>query len=151
MKKREAVIASIILVACLAWLRFTAPQAATFAPSTVVAVLKGADMNSTADQALAVNHAGKFVVRRIIVTGASTSLTLAAGGVYTGASKSGTTVVAAAQVYTALTGSTKFVDLTLASGVTGDVVTSATLILSLTVAQGGAATADIYVIGDQLP
>ena len=116
----------------------------------LLGAIKGADMNVTTDQAIPVPYA-KYVIRNIIVTNASTNLTLAAGGVYTATSKGGTTVVAAAQVYTALSASTKFVDLTLASGVTGDVVTAATLYLSLTTGQGAAATADCYIFGDVLP
>jgi len=85
------------------------------------------------------------------VCNTSTSLTLAVGGVYTGAAKSGTTIVAAAQVYSALTGSTKFIDLTLASAVTTDILTNTVVYLSLTVPQGTAATADVYLFGDSLP
>lgn len=117
---------------------------------TLLGAFQAADFNSTADQAIPISVA-KYVVRRIVVVNASTSLTLAAGGFYTGANKSGTTVVAATQVYTALTGSTKFIDATLAAGVTGDVLTAATLYFSLTTGQGAAATADIYIFGDVLP
>lgn len=113
----------------------------------VLGSLRGANMNSTADQAIPI-AATKYVVRRVIVTNASASLTLAAGGVYTASAKGGTAVVAAAQLYSALTGSGKVADLTLA--VLTDVLTANPLYLSLTVAQGGAATADIYVVGDIL-
>ena len=112
--------------------------------------IKTADFNSTADQAIPVN-AGRYIIRRIVVNNASVNLTTAAGGVYTATAKGGTAVVAAAQVYAALTAAGKFADLTLAAVVGTDILTAATLYLSLTVAQGSAATADVYIFGDALP
>lgn len=124
----------------------------SFDPSPqVLGILKGANFNSTADQAILVTKGSKYVIRKIIVTNTSTSLTLAVGGFYTATSKGGTVLVAATQVYSALTGSTKYVDLTLASALVTDVLSSSTIYLSLTTAQGGAATADVYIIGDVLP
>ena len=76
--------------------------------------LIGANFNITTDQSI--TTPSSYLIRRIVVTNSSTSLTLAAGGFYTGASKSGTTIVTAAQVYSGLTTSTKFVDITLAGG-----------------------------------
>lgn len=111
--------------------------------------LTGANMNTTADQAITINTA-KYIVQRITVTNCSASLTLAIGGVYTAASKGGTAIVAATQAYTAITASTKYLGLTLQNLAT-DVLTAGTLYLSLTTAQGGAATCDLYVIGDALP
>lgn len=107
--------------------------------------LTAANMNSTADQAFTKAFSfTNFAIDRIIVTNASTSLTLAAGGVYTATSKGGTAVVAAAQVFSGLTASGLTLPLTLANT---DMRTGANLYLSLTVAQGGAATADLYIIG----
>lgn len=109
--------------------------------------LIGADMNSTADQAIPLHLYGatKYIIEKIVVTNASANLTLAAGGVYSAASKGGTAIVAAIQVYSALTGSSKFVPLTLAT--LTDVLTGATIYFALTTAQGSASTADIYVYG----
>lgn len=131
-----------------------APTTASLGVSQInrlIASLVGANMNVTTDQALtmAVTPA-KYLIRKIVATNASISLTLAVGGFYTATAKGGTTIVANTQVYAALTAATKFVDLTLAAGVTGDVTTAAQLYLSLTTAQGAAATADIYVYGDVL-
>lgn len=117
--------------------------------SALLGVLKSANFNSTADQAISI-AASKYIIRRIVVATPSTSLTLAVGGLYDAASKGGNAIVAATQVYTALTGSTKFLDLTLAALLTTDVLTAATLYLSLTTAQGGVATADVYLFGDVL-
>ena len=111
--------------------------------------LKSANMNSTSDQAISINSA-KYVIRRIIVCNASTSLTLAVGGFYAAASKA-TAIVASTQVFTALTGSTKTLDTTLNALALSDTRTETTLYLSLTTAQGGAATADVYIFGDNLP
>ena len=113
-----------------------------------------ADFNSTSDQIITIfSNPSKYIVRRIVVTNASTSLTTAAGGVYTAASKGGTAIVAASQAYTSLTASTLFLDLTLsATGNASTTVKSSipNLYLSLTTAQGAAATADVYVYGDIL-
>lgn len=108
--------------------------------------LIGANMNVTTDQAIPITRIGskRYQITRITVTNASTSLTAADGGIYTAASKGGTAVVAAAQVYTALTSSTVALDLTLAVNNTYNV---SNLYLSLTGAQGGAATADVRVYG----
>ena len=123
----------------------------------VIAKLLGANMNVITDQALAlqisdadnqlVTLAGNFILDKIVVTNASISLTTAVGGVYTAVTKGGTAVVAAGQVYTALTASTKFVALTLANSALTDVLNLSNLYFSLTTAQGAAATADIYVYG----
>ena len=116
--------------------------------------LIGADMNSTSDQRIVMfSNPSKFILRRIVVTNASISLTTAAGGVYTAASKGGTAVVASSQAYSSLSASTLFLDLTLST--TGSASTTVkssipNLYLSLTTAQGAAATADVYVYGDIL-
>ncbi len=116
----------------------------------VIGKLIGADMNVTTDQAITIQGLGdqfsKYVVERIVVTNASISLTTAAGGVYTAASKSGA-IVAAGQVYSALTAATKYVALTLTGASLTDVLTVSTIYLSLTTGQGAAATADVYIYG----
>jgi hypothetical protein len=113
--------------------------------------LISANMNSTADQQIVIFSApAKYIIRRIVVTNASVSLSTADGGVYPQISKGGTAIVAAGQAYSGLTASTKFIDLTIASGYTsgGDILTAKSIFLSLTTAQGTAATADVYVFGD---
>lgn len=123
----------------------------------VIGKLLGANFNITTDQAIPIQIAdanslvttlaGNFIVEGIYVTNASISLTTAAGGVYTAITKGGSAIVAAAQVYTALTASTKYVALTKAGTSLTDVLNTANLYFSLTTAQGVAATADIYVYG----
>jgi hypothetical protein len=113
--------------------------------------LVGANMNVTTDQAFIWLAAPGTVYRvtKITCTNASVSLTTAAGGVYTAASKGGTAIVASGQAYSALTGATLALDLTIASTPGNTFYASATAapILSLTTAQGAAATADCYVYG----
>lgn len=117
----------------------------------VIGKLIGANFNITTDNIIPISaQADKYVIERIVVTNASISLTTAAGGVYTATAKGGTAVVAAAQVYSALTTATKFVALTLQLTALTDVFDAATqsnLYLNLTTGQGAAATADVYVYG----
>ena len=116
--------------------------------------LIGANMNSTADQQITMlDNPSKFILRRIVVTNASISLSTAAGGVYTAVSKGGTAVVAAAQAYSSLTTSALFLDLTLSTTSSASTTVKSSipnLYLSLTTGQGAAATADVYVYGDIL-
>lgn len=123
--------------------------------SQLIARLIGADMNSTNDQAIPWVAAGpnnnlfRYRIDSILVTNPSTSLTTAAGGVYTAASKSGVTIVASGQVYTALTAAATGLELTISAA--GRSLLTAAPILSLTTGQGGAATADVYVFGRFVP
>jgi hypothetical protein len=112
--------------------------------------LRGANMNVTTDQEFErLGVYPSYIITAIRCANASTSLTTAAGGIYSAASKGGDAVVAAGQAYSTLTGSTLGLDLTLAA--VGRGVRTGAPILSLTTAQGGAATADFYVIGLALP
>lgn len=115
--------------------------------SQVLWRLLGANMNTVNDQAfIKAQSFSSYLVTGIYGVNASTSLSLAAGGIYDTASKGGTPLVAAAQVYSGLTGSTLGLNLTLAAYGIG-LRSGASLFLALTVAQGGAATADFYVLG----
>lgn len=110
--------------------------------------LVGANMNVTTDQSFSPigNQAPiSYVITRIRAVNASVSLSLAAGGIYTAASKGGNAIVAAAQAYSTLTGATIGLDLTVAA--VGAGLQTVTPILSLTTAQGSAATADFYIFG----
>lgn len=115
----------------------------------ILGVLKGANFNITTDQSIPIAPAANgFIIDEIVATNASISLTTAAGGIYSATSKGGSAIVAAAQVYSALTVSTKKVNLTIA--ITDTVWTLSQLYFSLTTAQGSASTGDIYVIGWRL-
>jgi hypothetical protein len=117
----------------------------------VLCSIRAANFNSTADQACTI-PAGvtAWVPTSIIATNCSGTFTLAAGGVYPAASKGGTALVAAAQAYTALTGATVVLGLTLAANIATTRLTINTVYLSLTTGAGSAATCDFYVIGNDL-
>lgn len=122
----------------------------TYPRMGLIGSLIGADMDITTDQAISISSS-RYKVFGVLATNASINLTTAAGGVYNAVGKPGGGVlVGAGQVYTALTAAAKFVDLTLAGVALTDVQTAATIYLSLSVAQGAAATADFYVFGQDL-
>lgn len=107
----------------------------------------GADMNTTDDQAFTKNGTfTNFILFTCRCVNPSTSLTTAVGGVYSAASKGGEALVSAAQAYAGATTATTGQGMTLAAPGNG-LRSDAALYLSLTVAQGAAATADIYVLG----
>lgn len=112
----------------------------------ILARLIGANMNVTTDQAFN-GLPALYTIDYILITNASISLTTCAGGFYTAAAKGGTAIVAAAQVYSALTTAAKILKATIA---VTDKRTEATLYLNLTTAQGAAATADVYIVGTPL-
>lgn len=111
--------------------------------------LFGADMNSTADQLFSVVGGSTptpyYQIHLIRATNASTSLTTAAGGIYSAASKGGSAYVASGQAYSTLTGSTLGLDLTVAAVGKGSL--QGIPYFSLTTGQGSAATADIRIFG----
>lgn len=106
-----------------------------------IGMLTGANFNSTSDQAITITTG--FRVTKIEVTNASVNMTTAAGGFYSTTLKGGTAIVAATQVYTALTSASVILNCTIAAVVSG----LTTVYLSLTTGQGVAATADIRVYG----
>lgn len=114
----------------------------------ILGKLAGANMNSLADQSITINS-NSYIVRRITVKNGSINLTNAQGGVYTAPAKVNA-IVGAGQVYTTLTAPAKFVDLTLTGDALTNVLTGGFLYLSLSIVQGAAATADIYIEGEHL-
>lgn len=115
----------------------------------VLGSLKSANMNSTADQAIALGalQGTPYRISSILVTNCTGTLTIAAGGFYTATSKSGTTIVAAGQAYSALTSAAGLMSATIASAQT---FTGSSIYLSLTTAAGSAATCDVYVMGHEV-
>ena len=141
----------------------TAPWQGYAPTRTQCGQLYGANFNTTADQAIPISTPSAYwlldsiEIDEVFPLQPLVSLTTAAGGFYTGAAKSGITVVAANQAYSTITtnlasttgnamaatiatagGSTIFPGPTQPSPVT-------TLYFSLTTAQGTAATANIRV------
>lgn len=123
------------------------PPAVDFNTFRVLYRLIGANMNSTADQPFEKLHGfSAYTLQFFRALNASINMTTAAGGIYTGAAKSGIVLVANTQVYTTLTTPAKGQALTVvAADSTGRL--TADPILSLTTPQGAAATLDIYVMG----
>ena len=117
----------------------------------LIGVLKGANLNVTTDQAIAIASASKYQITQITVTNSSGTPSLAAGGFYTATSKGGINIVAATQVYSGLTAVTKFMNVALLAVLTTDIRSESTIYFSLTTAQGAAMTADIYIFGNPLP
>lgn len=139
------------LFVALALLFSSRAEAVSVAPH-LLGSLKGANLNSTSDQAIAIPDAalGSYYIDAIRVTGSTCVGTTAAGGIYTTTSKGGTAVVANTQVYTALAGNAVDTQvLTLA--VTNKAWTVSTLYLSLTTAKGSACVANLYIYGDVFP
>lgn len=107
--------------------------------------LRGANLNITTDQAFTkVGAFTNYKITTITGRGLTGNALIAAGGVYPAAAKAGTAIVAAAQLWAALSALGKVLDLTLAA--LADAQT-ATPILSLTTAAGGASTADVFIYG----
>lgn len=129
-----------------------------YVPYVLGGKLIGANFNSTADQAIPIaSPHPKYRLAQIVVANASISLTTAQGGLYSAASKGGTTLVANTQAYITLTGAA----VNSAGSVMLPTVVAApgnttlwdigTIYFSLTTPQGAPATADIYIIILPLP
>lgn len=125
--------------------------------SRMVGVLLGVNVNSaTTDYpvTLILLPGCNFVVNKIMLNNASTSLTTATAGVFT-ATAGGGIALAADQVLSGLTSATKNLSLTLAAGATTNVLNQTTqanvLYFRCGTAQGAAATVDVYVFADVLP
>lgn len=116
--------------------------------SQTLFVLRGADMTLTTDQAFSKLFAGtNYIITQVIGLRKTGAFGVACtGGIYTGAAKAGTALVAAAQVWSALTGASTAQPATLAN-ILQTTVASATPNLSLTVGNTGALTADIFIVG----
>ena len=123
----------------------------------VIASLRSANFNTTNDQPIAIPaRISAFVLTGIIITKASISLTTAVGGFYSAASKGGTPIVAASEIYTGLTTTSALMRAALTSFGQNTRFSTANLSMiggymdiwfSLTTPQGVAATADIYLVG----
>ena len=119
----------------------------------VLATLLSADFDSIADQPLLLpDSMTAFAITGIIVTNSQISLTTASGGFYPQAAKGGTAIVANSQVYSSLTDATKLLNCTVVAGALATYYTRSNvpdwaIYLSLTVAQGINATADVYLLG----
>ena len=108
----------------------------------------GVNLNVGATDTPITMVSANYIVTSVIVTNASINLTTATAGVFNAAA--GVGALAADQVLTALTASTKFLDATLVGVALTDLQTAATLYARCGTPQGAAATADFYVFGRRL-
>ena len=106
--------------------------------------LSSANLNITTDQAITLLGGNKLITSIMFINSSETP-TLAAGGFYTGAGKTGTVLVSTGQVYTALVAS-----LSLNVTIALNYVTGTVIYFSLTTGNGTACTADIFVYGQLL-
>lgn len=113
----------------------------------LIGLRRSLNLNTTTDQAILVS-AKRYIIRRVVVTGATNPVTSAAGGLYTGAGKTGTAIVPASQNYGALSAPTTFLETALHASTSDTVFSNSTLYFSLTTANGVPADATIYVYGD---
>lgn len=133
-------------------------DAQTFLPRVrgVISSIRGANFNTTSDQAMPVPpQVLSYRITAFSVTNCTNANppTSAVGGLYTAASKGGTAIVANTQVYSAITGSSYVLNLTLAAATNITLyqqATVGTIYLSLTTAHGTASTCDVYMFGDDL-
>lgn len=109
--------------------------------------LTNADMNSTADQIFQKAFSfSVFSIKEIIVHSSSVALAGALGGIYTGAGKTGTIIVAATQTYTGASAANVIHELTRTTAGTRR-LSGVDLILSLSTPLGTPATASLEVMG----
>jgi len=112
--------------------------------------LPSANFNVTTDQIITPygwSVDKPYAIERVRVINPSLSLTTAAGGIYTAASKAGNALVAAGQAYSGITAVGNGLDLTLTAFGLGQQPAGQTPIFALTTAQGAAATGDLLVYG----
>jgi len=120
---------------------------------TAVAMLRGANMNVTTDQTMTmlITASDSYIPTAAIAENCSVSLTTAAGSIYSAAAKGGSVIMGsgAAQAFSGCTGTGLTDQLIAATAAQGNLHLpfSTPPILSLTTAQGAAATADVYLYG----
>lgn len=109
----------------------------------LLGVAQGVNLNATGDTVIPVINSTNYSVANVILVNGSISLTTAQAGLFTGAGAGGTAVVANA-LLNAVTGPTVVSQRTVASTATN---TGQYLYWNVSVAQGAAATGDVYIYG----
>jgi hypothetical protein len=107
------------------------------------------DLNAGGTDSTIAMDSARYRIDKIILDNATANITTATAGVFTAGGGGGTTVVTSAAL-AALTATTKFMDMTLAGGVTSDVLTDATLYFRVGTPQGGAALVNVWIFGYSL-
>jgi hypothetical protein len=109
--------------------------------------LIGADMTITTDQSITLNGPGTYFPVAAIVTNASTTPVLAAGGIYQSASKTNVLFGSSGATYTTLTSASLVRQLVASGNVVPSFSTTGTIYFSLTTGNALACTADVVVFG----
>ena len=109
----------------------------------------GVNANSAATDTAITMLSGNYIIERVIISSATTSLTTATAGLFTAAGGAGTTLCAD-QALVALTGSTRFLDLAMELVAGTDRRTDGTLYFRIGTAQGAPATLNVYIYGRSL-
>lgn len=108
----------------------------------------GVNLNVGATDTAVPVVASQYIVRRVVVTNASVSLSAATAGLFNAGGGAGT--IAANQALSALTAALNFLDLTISSVGATDIQTAASLSFRCGTPQGVAATADVYIFGEKI-
>lgn len=146
--KHLAAIMLLLWVSIASAADITNPQSVA-GTQRVLGTLRGANFNITTDQPIPI-VVSTYQITGISVTNCTASLTLAVGGFYPTTAKGGVPIVAATQVYSALTAASVLLSATVAAAPLVTRFTANPVYLSLTTGQGSAATCDVYVIGIDL-
>lgn len=117
----------------------------------VLCSIRAANMNITTDQVCSI-PAGvtAWAPLSVLVTNCSATPTLAVGGFYPAASKGGTPMVAASQIYSTLSTSALVLLPALAANIATNRYVINSVYFSLTTGAGGASLCDIYLTGTDL-
>lgn len=112
----------------------------------LLASYQSVNVNATGDTVLPIVNSGRWSVSNVVFTNASIDLTTAEAGVFTAPSAGGTAIVADA-ILSALSSSSVVSQRTVASTAAQ---TGGNLYVNVSVAQGAAATMDVFVYGYDL-
>lgn len=118
-----------------------------------IAFVEGVDLNATGDTAFSTipNGSRKYIVTRIVVCNASANLSGGSlqYGIFENALEAGEVILAnGVNSATSLTAATKFVQ---PASAQNDTITTDTIYFHVEVANGSAATADVYLYGVAIP
>jgi hypothetical protein len=112
----------------------------------LLASYQSVNVNQTGDTVLPIQNSGRWSVTNVLCTNASISLTTAEAGVFTAPAAGGTAIVANAAL-SALSSAAVVSERTVASTAAQ---TGGNLYFNVAVAQGAAATCDVFVYGYDL-
>lgn len=115
-----------------------------FTRNKEIAVLRGANFNTTDDQVIFIPVAD-WILHRVWVSSPTGNISAAVGGIYDAANKGGNELVPATQDYTALVDPSTYQDLNASAYAANHVIPGQYVYLSLTTACGSDLTADVFI------